>query len=331
MEKIDFVVTWVDGKDPLWQEEREKYAPKEDIREKEINRFRDWDLMRYWFRGVETFAPWVNCVYFITWGHTPDWLNCDHPKLKIVKHTDYIPEAYLPTYNSNVIEMNIHRIPELSEQFVLFNDDIFLTNNVKPEDFFVNGLPCEAALLGQLSAVAPEHRDFPGMLMNNMSIVNKYFSKKEVLRKHWRKFYSLKYGKHLLRNLLLTPGDYFSRFHDDHLTAPYLKSSFAEIWEKEPGILDTASRSRFRSRDDVSHWTVKAWQCCKGSFVPRSPGFGRSSVITDESAWRDIESQRYKVITLNDGSADVAFETVRENVARAFEKILPNPSSFEKI
>ncbi|MBQ6357217.1 MAG: capsule biosynthesis protein CapK, partial [Solobacterium sp.] len=39
------------------------------------NRFKDWGLFKYWFRGVEKFAPWVNKIYFITWGHVPTWLD----------------------------------------------------------------------------------------------------------------------------------------------------------------------------------------------------------------------------------------------------------------
>ena len=31
-------------------------------------RYRDWDLLRYWFRGVERFAPWVRRIHFVTWG-----------------------------------------------------------------------------------------------------------------------------------------------------------------------------------------------------------------------------------------------------------------------
>ena len=124
MHKIDFVVTWVDGNDVAWQAEKIRYSPKKTDSGNEENRFRDWGLMKYWFRGIEKFAPWVNHVYFITWGHVPEWLNLEHEKLSIIKHSDYIPDEYLPTFNSNVIELNLHRIPQLSEHFVLFNDDM---------------------------------------------------------------------------------------------------------------------------------------------------------------------------------------------------------------
>ena len=66
MDKIDFVVTWVDGNDPEWLQERAQYMPMRLDTGNAKNRFRDWGLMKYWFRGVEKFAPWVNHVYFVT-------------------------------------------------------------------------------------------------------------------------------------------------------------------------------------------------------------------------------------------------------------------------
>ena len=107
-------------------------------------RYREWDTLRYWFRAVEKYAPWVNQVYFVTCGHVPKWLNMDAPKLHFVRHQDYIPEQYLPTFSSHPIELNLHRIEGLSEHFVYFNDDFYLTAPVQETDFFVNGLPCDS-------------------------------------------------------------------------------------------------------------------------------------------------------------------------------------------
>src|SRR5699024_11566777 len=90
-------------------------------------RFIDWDNLQYWFRGVEKYAPWVNKVHFVTWGHVPNWLKVDHPKINVVKHVDFLKEENLPTFNSRAIEINLHRIEGLAEQFVYFNDDMFLT------------------------------------------------------------------------------------------------------------------------------------------------------------------------------------------------------------
>ena len=114
MEKIDFVILWVDGSDEKWLKEKNKYTNiKGDA---SINRFRDFGNLQYLFRGIEKYADFVNNIFFITWGHIPSWLNVNHPKLKIIRHDQFIPNKYLPTFNSNVIELNLHRIKDLSEQ-----------------------------------------------------------------------------------------------------------------------------------------------------------------------------------------------------------------------
>ena len=114
--KIDFVITWVDGNDVSWQKEKEKYSlTKEDVR------FRDWDTLRYLFRGIEKFTPWVHKVYFVTWGHIPKWLNTTNPKLVIVNHQEFIPKKYLPTFNSHAIELNLHRWKQLTFFRIIFH------------------------------------------------------------------------------------------------------------------------------------------------------------------------------------------------------------------
>ena len=96
-EKIDIVVLWVDGNDEEWVKEKNEYM--EHKGDKESNRFRDCDNLQYVFRGIEKYVPWINKVFFITWGHTPAWLDTNNEKLVIIKHEDFIPKQYLPTFN----------------------------------------------------------------------------------------------------------------------------------------------------------------------------------------------------------------------------------------
>ena len=330
-EKIDFIVLWVDGADPEWQKERAAFCPDAVNNGSDVNRFRDWDLMRYWFRGVEHFAPWVNRVFFVTSGQVPQWLNTAHPKLRLVKHEDYIPSQYLPTFNSNVIELWLNRIPELSEHFVLFNDDMFLTAPVGPEDFFKNGLPMEMALMDM--ATAPDPGDcLPHMQINNFAVINRHFNKKEVLKRNAGKFFTFKYGRELLRNILLFPFHYFSCFRDSHLPSSYLKRTFDCVWKEEGELLAQCSHNRFRSKSDLTHWLMKCWPICAGNCEARSSRWGRHFELWEdgiEDICSSLEQQRYRAVCLNDSKADIDFDDIKRRLTESFVKILPETSSFE--
>ena len=99
---IDFVITWVDMEDPAWQEGFAKYSNRKENEKNGVSeaRFRDYGFLRYWFRGVEKFAPWVRKIHFVASGQKPEWLDLDHPKIHWVDHKDFIPGEFLPIWRS---------------------------------------------------------------------------------------------------------------------------------------------------------------------------------------------------------------------------------------
>ena len=182
---IDFVVTWVDSNDPKWQEEFRKYKGITTTADQSKARYRDWDFFKYWFRAVEKYAPWVHKVYVITNGKFPDWINPSCDKLALVKHSDYIPEQFLPTFNSRTIEFYMNRIKGLSEHFVYFNDDMYLNAPVSPEYYFRNGLPCDnnAESVYNVTAYHPTTRFHISVgLFVNICVINGHFDRREVIK-----------------------------------------------------------------------------------------------------------------------------------------------------
>ena len=141
---IDLVYTWVDSDDPLWQDEYVSHV--DEIRAQAIltaaasaARWRSRDELRYSLRSVEMYAPFVRNIFIVTNGQKPHWLK-DHPKVKVVAHTELYPDpSVLPSFNSNSIETVLHRIPGLAEHFLYLNDDFFFSNICTPEDFFSIG------------------------------------------------------------------------------------------------------------------------------------------------------------------------------------------------
>ena len=335
MSKIDFVVMWVDGNDPEWQKEKQKFSV-DDNADGSIYRYRDFGLLKYWFRGVEKFAPWVNNVYFVTWGHVPEWLDLNNPKLKVVKHSDFIPEDYLPTFSANAIENNLHRIDGLSEQFVLLNDDFFLIDSAKETDFFKNGKPMDTVALNVQCPQRSLVSRFFGI--NNTAIINDHFNFERSIKENFWKWYSLKNGKNVLRSIVLKGCPRFPGFWQHHLASSFCKSTFEEVWEKEYEILHQTSSHKFRESTDVNQWLFKDWQIASGNFEVRNIKFGEAFYI-DRDGITNIKNriinyithQKGKMIVINDGEmSDLEFNLLVEDLEKSFNEILPTKSHFEK-
>lgn len=328
MNSIDFVITWVDGNDSEWQNCKYRYQKTRD--ESAPFFYRDWDNLQYWFRGVEKFTPWVNKIHFVTCGHLPQWLNVNHAKLNIVKHSDYMPERYLPTFNSHAIELNLHRIAGLAEQFVYFNDDSFVTDCMKPADFFIKGLPCDSAIMSTLVPLVPGDPFFH-YLINDLSIINHGFSKRKAISQNLRKWFSLKYGKLLLKNMYYAPVGGFSGFLNLHLPASFLKSTFEEVWENESAILEASSLNKFRTIHDVNQYVFSYWQFAAGKFFPRRTDCGRCFILgeDDQDLFKDMSAKKYKMICINDSISVTDYNEKKEAIKKQFNQMLPDKSAFE--
>ena len=339
-DKIDFVVTWVDGTDPAWQSEKRKYEGVDgDVNgglddANNETRYRNLGLLRYWFRGVEQFAPWVNKVFFVTCGQKPEWLNVDHPKLVCVHHRDYIPERYLPTFNSNTIELSFHRIKDLSEQFVLFNDDVFLVKPVLPDFFYRDGNPVLVSSLRYPNNLG--YNNWSRVAFNDYCLVNRNQDIRGSIWKNRDKWFSASELKlhRALRNLIcylanktLPVGNF------GHLAQPHLKSTFSDIWEKFPTELEQSCMHKFRSDDQVNHWLFCAWNQALGKFYPATVDKRGSRLhIYPENLDQIcdlITGQKVPQLCLNDGPYTRELETCVERIVPAFEQILPQRSSFE--
>ena len=331
---IDFVITWVDGNDPEWLKEKKKYEEKEG-RVSPPSQFREWDNLKYIFRGIERFAPWVNKVHFITCGHVPEWLNPNHPKLHLVKHSDYIPAEHLPTFSSHPIELNMHRIEGLSDKFVYLNDDTFLIDKVTEEDFFKKGLPCSAC---GLDIINPAYDFlFYNILRNDINVICRHFNGKEFVKKNKSKLFNPHYDLKYIKTLFLLPWSQsdIPGFINPHLPTPYLKSTFDTVWKKEEELLYSTSSHKFRNEKDVNPYVFTYWQYVTGQFSPiKMKKYGRFFYIKkDEGQYEAfIKNHKAKFVCLNDDLHDTdeaKFEQLKHNLINTFEAILPDKSSYE--
>lgn len=326
MDKVDFVIDWVDDSDPDWNAERRKY--KTDDGDNRSVRYRDWNLLKYWFRSVEKNASWVNKIYFVTYGHLPNWLDTTNSKIEVIKHSDYIPEEYLPTFNSNTIELLINRIPDLSEHFVFFNDDFYINSYVTINDFFnKQGIPRDS---GILSPQLPKQNSITHITTNNLEIINKYFSRRDVFKNIW-KFLNLKYGKQNIKTIATLPWNILLGFHDLHIPIAFRKETFDFVWELEEDNLKKTLSNKFRTNEDYNIWLFRYFQLMQGTFVPRKSTFGKYYDISDDNknVINDIKSGRHHLIVINDQEVN-NFEVVKKELIDAFEERYPLKCEFEK-
>ncbi|SCD21345.1 hypothetical protein PSM36_2544 [Proteiniphilum saccharofermentans] len=135
---IDLVYLWVDGDDPKWLKKKEQFTGKLADRSEENNkgRYVNNDELKYSLRSVEKYVPWIRRIYIVTDNQCPEWLQGDHPKIRIVDHTEILPEEALPCFNSSVIEYFLYKIPDLAEHFLFANDDMFFNKALSPDYFF---------------------------------------------------------------------------------------------------------------------------------------------------------------------------------------------------
>ena len=138
---MDIVISFVDCKDKVWMKSYLRTIYKFNGLFP-YHQFYNHNTIKYVLRGIDEFIPYVNNVFIVVSNieQVPDYI--DQSKVKIVLHKDFIPEKYLPLFNSTAIELFLHKIPGLGEEFVYFNDDMIPISHISYDDFFKDGIPC---------------------------------------------------------------------------------------------------------------------------------------------------------------------------------------------
>lgn len=148
---IDIVLLWVDGDDPAHKQKMKPYLEALGHVSEDISgptRFRNVGEIFYCVASILRFAPYIRKIFIVTDNQNPNldnFLNENFPERKteieIIDHAVIFRgyEEYLPIFNCNSIEVCMSRIPGLSENFIYFNDDLFIAKPTCPEDFFRDG------------------------------------------------------------------------------------------------------------------------------------------------------------------------------------------------
>ena len=80
---LDIVYTWVNGSDPKFIADKQRFASRSDDEGSAASRFTDFDQLKYSLRSVAKYAKWVRNIFLVTNGQQPPhWLNISSKYLK---------------------------------------------------------------------------------------------------------------------------------------------------------------------------------------------------------------------------------------------------------
>jgi len=230
---VDAVITYVDGSDPVWAAEKQKFPknPDETANSRNIWRWETNGEAKQCIKLIKRNAPFFRKIFLVMSGPTqiPKWLEevrAIEPKIPIeimYHHQFYENKGNLPTYNSLSIEANMYRIPGLSEYFVYFNDDCFISNKVSVNDF----IDPSGKLLIQLEDQATANRGTPGVAEIG--------------------FFSAWKNTHKMLDTLFPASANEKRKFIRHIPQIQRKSTHRKLHELFPNNFAVTSSSRFRN------------------------------------------------------------------------------------
>lgn len=145
---IDVVITWVDGADVQLQQKRQQYLTDTTASDAaSATRFASNDEIYFAIASVLKYMPECGHIYVVTDQQKPEFLSqfaeeniCATDKIQVIDHQEIFKgyTEYLPTFNSLSIEAMLWNIPNLSDEFIYLNDDVFFNAPVSPLDCFID-------------------------------------------------------------------------------------------------------------------------------------------------------------------------------------------------
>lgn len=292
---MDIVITYVNGLDPEWQKDYSNCVGTDML----TKRYRDWGTLPYLLRGIAECMPFVENVFLVVAreSQVPAWVNRD--TVRVVLHRDFIPDRFLPTFNSTAIEMFMHRIEGLSEEYIYFNDDFFPLMPCQPTDFFLGGK-------------ASVYMKYHLCTFNN------------IYRTH---------SKHSDRLARRACGVKSSIFYvrPQHTCAPMLKSVCEELYECQADTIQ-ASVTPLRKRENFSQYVFTDYAYFTGRTFNQKISNRHISLAmtTIKSLTEAILHPTSKVACINDvNMPEEKFQRFHACLHSAFQTRFPEKSRFE--
>lgn len=180
---MDILLPYVDMDDPEWLQvfmEAKGMHPRNERAYRAFlapfkRRFSSHGLFKYWWRALEANYRSLGKVHLLLMQESqyPSFLRKDDPRIVVHYHDEFIPKEYLPCFNSSTIELCAIRNLELSDNFILANDDMYTNSPVDDTCFEQDGKPLAFKVSGNSYGMA---NTFRHTLTNGHSLVWRHYN-----------------------------------------------------------------------------------------------------------------------------------------------------------
>ena len=228
MEKIDAVITWVDGSEPNYKLKLEENLKNKKIINRQYTQANEIDFC---VASIIKFAPFVRKIFIVTDKQKPRFSGIRHTvsleKIEIIDHEEIFRDNLdcMPSFNIRSIDALLFKIKNLSDKFIYFNDDMFLIKETTKEDWFKDN---KAVLTGSWA------KTYNKQLIKTIS-----HKIKNLL--NIRPSFNAAQSK--AANIVGFHNKYFKSFHCGR---PQIKSVIKDFYDKNPQRLTNQIRYKFR-------------------------------------------------------------------------------------
>ena len=305
MEKIDAVITWVDGSEPNYQKKLKEYLTNNNTINRQYLQANEINLC---VASIVKYAPFIRKIFIVTDKQSPNLDSVKHivskEKIEIVDHEEIFRDniEFLPTFNIRSIDALLFKIKDLSEKFIYFNDDMFLVKKTNPEDWFVGD---KAVLTGNWVKT-----------YNKKPI--KIISQKIKSLFNMRPSFNASQSK--AANIAGFNSKYFKSYHCGR---PQKKSIIKDFYSKFPHRLESQIKHRFRNPEQFMPYSLCWHLLIKESLYIES---SNKKLIEIEKSKKLSPEELSKLLSSIDTKKEVKFLNIQDlNLAqKETQKVFQN-------
>ena len=291
MEKIDAVITWVDGSEPNYKLKLEENLKNKKIINRQYTQANEIDFC---VASIIKFAPFVRKIFIVTDKQKPRFSGIRHmvslEKIEIIDHEEIFRDNLdcMPSFNIRSIDALLFKIKNLSDKFIYFNDDMFLVKETSKEDWFKDN---KAVLTGIWT------KTYNKQLIKTMS-----HKIKNLL--NIRPSFNAAQSK--AANIAGFHNEYFKSFHCGR---PQIKSIIKDFYDKNPQRLTNQIRYKFRDSTQYMPYSLCWHLLIKENLYIESS----TNKLVEINKSRNLSAKKLeKILKSIDSKAEVKFLNIQD-------------------